>query len=461
VDVPGLGSVHRHNTESALAAIPEADAALVVASVDPPIGEAETRLLRAVHEHAARIEVVLNKIDYLDDGQRSAAEDFTHRTLVREGFAGVRVWPVSARDGLRARLSHDDVGWRRSGMDALSAHLTRFFEEERTSLLARSLAKKAGRLVDQETALLDMQRAATERSARDLHAIIETFRARRATAERDSAEAVVIFRRRFDSMFGDYPERAADAWNGARAALESRLQDVLASKAPRTRRAAWEAMQAAVREAVAAFAEAFLPEEGERLARAYGALSDEIGQAAAERAEAVWRLAADLVPFDPPRVDAPPAAPVPRPSVSQLGSLHLLLDDLADAAARLLPRGAALRRLAAQAREEADSQYGAAVEQARETFVRAYEEHLRGLLARFEDSAAGTALAVEAALTAAECRAQSTEAERARFSDQAASRRSALAELRERLRRIEDGSPATSPPGHAGGAPGAGFQKQA
>ncbi len=41
VDVPGLGSTHAHNTEAALAALPEADAALLVESVDPPVGEAE------------------------------------------------------------------------------------------------------------------------------------------------------------------------------------------------------------------------------------------------------------------------------------------------------------------------------------------------------------------------------------------------------------------------------------
>jgi Dynamin family len=52
VDVPGLGSSHRHNTEAALAALPEADAALVVASVDPPVGEAELRLLDRLRRHA-------------------------------------------------------------------------------------------------------------------------------------------------------------------------------------------------------------------------------------------------------------------------------------------------------------------------------------------------------------------------------------------------------------------------
>jgi hypothetical protein len=58
VDVPGLGSVHRHNTETALAAFPEADAALFVVSVDPPLGQAELDQLATVSGHAARVDVV-------------------------------------------------------------------------------------------------------------------------------------------------------------------------------------------------------------------------------------------------------------------------------------------------------------------------------------------------------------------------------------------------------------------
>ena len=439
VDVPGLGSVHGHNTASALAALPEADAALVVVSVDPPIGEAEIRLLRSVREHAARVDVVLNKIDYLDDAQRRAALDFTREALGRHGFGELGVWPVSAREGLEARLRRDELGWRRSGMEALSAHLARFLEHERGALLAKSLARKAARLVDQEAGLVEMRLAARERSARELALIIAAFRARRAHAERDSAEAQAIYRRRFESVFAGYSERAAEAWSGPRAALEARLGELIGRMRRASRGAAWEAMQAPVREAVTCFAEAFVPHEGERLANAYALLSEELAQAAAERAEAVWRLAADLLPFDPPRVDAAPAPPAPRPSYLPAASLRLMLDDLADAAARLLPRGAALRRLAAQAREEADAQYGRVVEQSRETFVRAYEEHFQGQLAGFEAGASRTAAALEAALAAAEARARAAEDEGQRPSDGDEARLAALRRLRDELRHVEAG----------------------
>jgi len=440
VDIPGLGSVHKHNTAVALAALPEADAALVVASVDPPVGEAEIGLLRLVREHAARVDVVLNKIDYLDDAGRNTAEVFTRRTLEHEGFGEVHVWPVSARDGLRARASHDDLGWRRSGMEALSTSLARFFEQDRAVVLARSIARKAGRLVAQEWALIEMQRAAAERSSQQLREIIEQFRSRMATAERDSAEDILVFRRRFDSIFAGYAERAAAAWNTPQRAFESKVAEILAGDDTRSRREAWKRMEAAACASADAFIGAFIPQEGQYLGDAYCELCAEVGRATAERAQAVWRLAADLLPFEPPTVEPPVAVPAPRPTALQFGSLRLLLDDLQDAAARLLPRAAALRRLAAQAREEAEARYGRAVEQSRETFSRGYEEHFRGLLTAFDDASKQTASAVARALAAAEDRARALESGSGAVAPLDTARRNALQGLGDTLRRIEEGA---------------------
>ena len=452
IDVPGSGSVHRHNTETALAAIPEADAALVVASVDPPVGDAELSLLKTVCGHAARVDVVINKVDYLSAEDREAALDFTRRTLAREGYAMVRVWPVSARDGLRARESGDELAWRRSGMQALADGLGRFFEQERIGVLARSLARKAGRVVEQESALLEMERVAALHSAEKLRAIIETFRARRTTASRDADERALVFRRRFDSIFAGYAERAAHAWRARRDELQSRLRAMLSDDRGLSRRATHEAMQAVARDAVGRFLDAFLPEEKRHVAAAYAALQAEVDQAAVEESEAVWRQAAELLPFDPPHVDPPSRPPAPGPAGFQLGSPHLLLDDLLDAAARLLPRGAARRRLAARAGDEADARYGQAVEQSREAFRRAYEEHFRTVLGSFGESSTQAARAVAAALEAAEKSAHGLDAERRVDGPAEQSRRAELRALRARLRQIEGEAP---PPEAAGPDPAA------
>jgi hypothetical protein len=209
-------------------------------------------------------------------------------------------------------------------------------------------------------------------------------------------------------------------------------------------------MNAAAREAVEGFLNDFLPAEARRLATAYGQLIAEIGQAAAERAQAVWRLAADLLPFEPPEVEAPPAPPAPRPGGFEIGTLRLMLDELEDAAARLLPRGAALRRLAAQAREEADAGYGQVVEQSRETFSRAYEEHFASVLAGYDEMSKETAIGVENALAAAEERARSLEVDRRASAHADKLLRTELTALRELLRRLENGDRSATGAGAAG-----------
>jgi GTP-binding protein EngB required for normal cell division len=440
VDVPGLGSVHQHATETALAALPEADAALVVVSVDPPLGQAELSLLSALRGHAARVDVVLNKVDYLDDAGRKAAEGFTRDTLARHGFEDVPVWPVSARDGLSARLAGDDVGWRRSGMATLDGSLERFFRHEREAALARSIAGKAARLVAQELALVEIQIVASKRTSEQLRELVAAFTERRATAERDRAEAVLVFRQRFDLVFGGYTERAAVAWRLHRADLDARIAAILRDAAGRSRGAVWKELQAEARAVANEFVEAFVTIEVARLHADYQRLREEVTRAAAERAEAIWRMAAELLPFEPPRVEPQAAPPIRRPSELQLDSLRLMLEDLEDAVAALLPRRPALRRLAAQAVEEADGRYGRAVEQTRESFLRAYEADFRSLIGAFEEVARETASGVEAALRAAEARVGEIERRSRDAGPTEEARRRTLQELQGALRQIDEGA---------------------
>jgi GTP-binding protein EngB required for normal cell division len=438
VDVPGLGSSHRHNTEAALAALPEADAALVVASVDPPIGEAELRLLEQLRLHAARVDVVLNKIDYLDEEPRRTAEAFTRDVLERHALKDVGLWPVSARAGLAARLAGDDVGWRESGMQSFAESLEGFLVEDREEALARSLARKAGHLVEQELALVDLEIAALRRGAAELRGLVAAFSERRANAERDTAEAVLVFRRRFDLLFGGYADRAGAAWTDkVRPALARRIEEICRHARGRSRSEVWKDLLQASREAVNDFLEGFVPFESDRLRSGYTRLRTEVTDAAAERAEAVWRAAADLLSIQPPRVDPPATPPVPLPAGLQLEPLRLMLEDLEDALAALLPRGLAVRRLAAKALAGADDRYGQAVEQTRDSFVRTYEADFRSLLALFEKASADTAAAVETALRAAESRMRPEEGGSAGPATPEGARRDALLSLLSGLREIE------------------------
>jgi hypothetical protein len=114
-----------------------------------------------------------------------------------------------------------------------------------------------------------------------------------------------------------------------------------------------------------------------------------------------------------------------------------MLEDLEDAVAAVLPRGMALRRLAARALSETDDRYGQAVEQTRESFVRTYEADFRSLLALFEKASAETAAAVDTALRAAEARTWDVEPGSPGPTEAQAARRGALASLLSTLRDIE------------------------
>jgi hypothetical protein len=132
--------------------------------------------------------------------------------------------------------------------------------------------------------------------------------------------------------------------------------------------------------------------------------------AAAQRAEGVWRMAAEFLSFDPPRVDASFLSPVAQPTGLQLGESRLMLEDLEDAFASFLPRQMALRRLAARELAEADDRQGRAVEQTRDHFTRAYEADFRSLIGRFQKAGAETASAIAAALQAAQSRVEQSDA---------------------------------------------------
>ena len=150
IDTPGVGSTLRHNTDAALEVLPECDAAFFVLSVDPPVTEAELAYLERVRPTVARLFFVLNKIDYLGEGERSAASEFLRRTL-REHVpaeAETPIFGISARRGLQAKELGDAEGVRRSGLAEVEHRLVRFLADEKMGSLRRAVAAKATAVLD-------------------------------------------------------------------------------------------------------------------------------------------------------------------------------------------------------------------------------------------------------------------------------------------------------------------------
>jgi ribosome biogenesis GTPase A len=145
IDTPGIGSTYRHNTSATLNFLQQCDAALFLVSADPPITDVELAFLRQVKEKVPRLFFVLNKIDYLNEGELEEALAFYKRILVEEvGWNRDNpVFCVSARKGLEARTDADPGGWSTSGMAHLESFLVGYLAREKFSALTDAVSRRA------------------------------------------------------------------------------------------------------------------------------------------------------------------------------------------------------------------------------------------------------------------------------------------------------------------------------
>jgi len=158
IDTPGIGSTFRHNTTTALSFLPQCDAALFVTAPDPPITEVEAEFLKTVNDHAARLFVVFNKVDYLSADETQKALRFLKEVL-REQLKEKdipKIFPLSARYALQAQRKNDHTLWEKSGFAALNAHLIDFLLHEKERALVEAVAQKAAALINETTLQLDL-----------------------------------------------------------------------------------------------------------------------------------------------------------------------------------------------------------------------------------------------------------------------------------------------------------------
>lgn len=123
VDTPGTNAIHRQHEAITQEFVPRSDIVLFVTSADRPFTESERVFLQRIRDWGKKVVVVVNKIDILE-----TAEDVAHiESFIAEngrvllGFTP-EIFPVSARQALRAKMGGDDS-------DLLSA--SRFEELER------------------------------------------------------------------------------------------------------------------------------------------------------------------------------------------------------------------------------------------------------------------------------------------------------------------------------------------
>jgi len=177
IDTPGVGSSHRHNTETALRVLPECDAAIFVISADPPITETEIDYLKQIKPRAARIVFVLNKMDYLDGAEQRLAIEFLRKVLSDNSLIrqSDEIVGLSARDALAAKLRNDPDKLQRSGIQKIEKDLIGGITREKDALLERAIRCKTIEIIAQATAAIELRIKAMTLPLEELESRAEKF----------------------------------------------------------------------------------------------------------------------------------------------------------------------------------------------------------------------------------------------------------------------------------------------
>ena len=135
VDTPGIGSSIEANTATTYGFLPQCDAVLLVTSADAPLNRVELEFLCDVHRHAAKMFIVLNKVDLLEEAERTDVFEFVRATLREQaGITAPRIFPVSALQGLTAKQRGDDALFARCGLAELESALAEFLTHQKAAV---------------------------------------------------------------------------------------------------------------------------------------------------------------------------------------------------------------------------------------------------------------------------------------------------------------------------------------
>ncbi|MGB9595104.1 MAG: dynamin family protein, partial [Candidatus Poribacteria bacterium] len=151
VDTPGIASIHEHNTEITYQYLPNADAAIFLVSVDPPITQAEFDFLNDLKKDISKIFFVLNKIDIANDQDWKESLKYTKKIIEKEvGLNDITIFPLSARDALLGKIQNDQKKLNESGLLSFESTLEEFLMTEKGNVLLNTAINRTLTVISQE-----------------------------------------------------------------------------------------------------------------------------------------------------------------------------------------------------------------------------------------------------------------------------------------------------------------------
>lgn len=200
VDTPGVGSTFLHNTETTYEFLDHLDAALFLMSADVPISQVEKELLDTIKDSIQKIFFVLNKIDNLTPKEIEEIVAFNKQVLEEMGFTVQEIWPISAREALKAKTANNDVQLSQSGLLNLEDALGSFLSLEKGKIVLNTTISKTKRVISQKLSQIAIERKTMEASGEELENKINTFHQLVANLKQDREDMKYLLKGESDKM---------------------------------------------------------------------------------------------------------------------------------------------------------------------------------------------------------------------------------------------------------------------
>ncbi|WP_022670602.1 dynamin family protein [Hippea alviniae] len=207
IDTPGIGSVFKHNTDVALSFLPYCDAAVFVMSPDPPLTEAEIEFLKNVRVYTEKFFFVLNKIDIVSEDELDEVVEF-NKSLLKERTQNdnIRIYPISAKTALKAKINKDSHLLKQSKIKAIEESLEEFIAKERMNIIAISVINALLRHINNELTAYKLQKETQKLSIEELTEKVKKFDGFIKTVKDEAEEYEYILDKRIDKIYKELDE---------------------------------------------------------------------------------------------------------------------------------------------------------------------------------------------------------------------------------------------------------------
>jgi hypothetical protein len=306
VDTPGVGSVYEHNTDVAYRYLPRSDAVLFLLSVDQPLSRAEFDFLGDIREYAGKVFFVLNKADYLSDGELRESVEFLRGELRKALSSEPAIYPVSARLALEGKLTGSEEALRRSRLPEFTGALRDFLMNEKGRVLLRSVAGNLLRILSQSRFEAELELRSLGAPLEELAEKLRVFEEKKAAIIEEKRDMDVLVEGKTKELVSGVLE---EDLRGLVVGLKGRLQEGLARRFEESGGLSAKELQAAletyIKDDVAGACDAFRAAEDAKLARAFEAEVKRLSPRVDDIVDRLLRFASELfaIPYEAVRAE--------------------------------------------------------------------------------------------------------------------------------------------------------------